>query len=109
MLVWFRSVAAVAVMAAGTILSPTSARAWGYEGHEIIADIARGYLTPTVRAKVDAMLATDTGNTLTAHDMAEESHDEKGERPKPLAFSIQIQPLILLVPRPSLLFPVDGF
>jgi hypothetical protein len=53
--------------------APSAALAWGYEGHEIIADIARGYLTRTVRSKVDAMLAADSDNTLTAHDMAEEA------------------------------------
>ena len=51
---------------------PAPALAWGYEGHEIIADIARLRLTPAVRAKVDALLATDT-DTLTAHDMAAEA------------------------------------
>lgn len=51
------------------IVMPAQAMAWGSEGHEIIADIARDYLTPDVRAKVDALLATDT-DTLTAPDMA---------------------------------------
>ena len=51
---------------------PAPALAWGYEGHEIIADLARMRLTPAVRAKVDAMLAVDT-DTLTAHDMASEA------------------------------------
>ena len=55
------------------LAAPSAAFAWGYEGHEIIADIARGYLTPAARAKVDALLAMDAGNTLTAHDMAEEA------------------------------------
>ena len=41
----------------------------GNEGHETIALIARSYLTPGVRAKVDAILAADT-DTLTAPDMA---------------------------------------
>ena len=51
---------------------PTRAQAWGYEGHQIIADIARDLLTPAARAKIDALLATDT-DTLTAHDMASEA------------------------------------
>lgn len=51
---------------------PTSALAWGNEGHETIALIARSYLTPDVRAKVDAILATDP-DTLTAPDMASRS------------------------------------
>ena len=52
--------------------APAPALAWGYEGHEIIADIARARLTPAVSAKVDALLASDT-DTLTAHDMASEA------------------------------------
>ena len=51
---------------------PARALAWGYEGHRVIALIARGHLTPAVRAKVDALLATDT-DALTAHDMASEA------------------------------------
>lgn len=51
------------------IVMPAQAMAWGSEGHEIIADIARDYLTPQVRVKVDALLATDI-DTLTAPDMA---------------------------------------
>lgn len=43
--------------------------AWGYESHEIVADIARTYLTPDVRVKVDAMLAANP-DRLTRHDMA---------------------------------------
>ena len=60
------------IVAALFAVAPLSARAWGSEGHEIIADIARAELTPAVRAKVDAMLASDT-DTLTAHDMASEA------------------------------------
>lgn len=48
------------------------ALAWGYEGHEIVALIARAELTPAVRAKVDAILTTDTSD-LTGHDMASEA------------------------------------
>jgi len=44
------------------------AMAWGYEGHEAIAAIARSLLDPGVRAQVDAILATDT-DTLTRPDM----------------------------------------
>ena len=63
-----------ALLAAGAVaLSPGAALAWGSEGHEIIADIARAYLTPQAKAQVDAqvdaLLAADT-DTLTAPDMA---------------------------------------
>ena len=51
---------------------PTAACAWGVEGHEIVAAIARGYLTPQVRDRVDQMLAADP-DTLTPHDMLSES------------------------------------
>jgi hypothetical protein len=66
--------------------SPT-AFAWGDEGHEIVAAIARGYLTPQVQQKVDQLLAADQ-DSLTAHDMLAEatwadryrnSHKETGE------------------------------
>jgi hypothetical protein len=52
--------------------SPAAALAWGVEGHEIVAAIARNYLAPRVRDKVDQMLAADP-DTLTAHDMLSES------------------------------------
>jgi len=52
---------------------PAGAFAWGNEGHEIVAAIARAYVTPQVREKVDQMLAADQ-DPLTAHDMLEESN-----------------------------------
>lgn len=64
-----RLAAASALMAT---LVPTGALAWGFEGHQIVADIARAELTPAVRAKVDAILMTDTDD-LTGHDMAAEA------------------------------------
>ncbi len=48
--------------------SPTLA--WGDEGHEVIALIARSWLAPGTRNKVDALLATDP-DSLTAHDIAD--------------------------------------
>lgn len=59
-------------LAAAAILAPGPALAWGYEGHEVIANIARDLVTPVVRARIDAILANDT-DPLTAHDMASES------------------------------------
>ena len=54
------------LLASATLaISPTAVLAWGSEGHEIIADIARAYLTPSAKAQVDALLAADT-DTLTA-------------------------------------------
>ena len=56
-------IAAIAVAAI-----PAPALAWGPEGHEVVAMIARAYLTPDTRRKVDAILATDP-DTLTGPDM----------------------------------------
>jgi hypothetical protein len=52
----------------GLAALPGPAGAWGYEGHRIVAAIARGYLTPPAKAKVGALLAADT-DTLEPHDM----------------------------------------
>jgi hypothetical protein len=65
-----RGLALVAAMSA--LSFPAAAFAWGYEGHEVVAAIARGYLTPEVRARVDQMLAADR-DMLTAHDMLDEA------------------------------------
>ncbi len=52
---------AVAVMLAGaTVLSPDPARAWGDEGHRIIALIAYAHLTPTARTPGLTSIATAT-------------------------------------------------
>jgi hypothetical protein len=66
--IWF-CISCVALLVA----TPAPAFAWGYEGHEVIAAIARSYLTPDVKAKADAILATDTADTLTAPDMVSRS------------------------------------
>ena len=47
---------------------PGSALAWGRTGHAVVADIARGYLTPKASAAVDALLAADT-DALTPPDL----------------------------------------
>jgi hypothetical protein len=60
------------VAAMWVLIFPTGAFAWGFEGHEIVAAIARVYLTPAVRAQVDQMLAADQ-DTLTPHDMLNEA------------------------------------
>jgi hypothetical protein len=48
------------------------AGAWGDEGHEIVGLIAEHYLTPSVRGRVQALLATDDSG-LTARDIAHEA------------------------------------
>jgi hypothetical protein len=50
------------------LAGPTSALAWGREGHSVVAQIARGYLTPKAAAAVDALLASDP-DALTAPDL----------------------------------------
>jgi hypothetical protein len=53
-------------------LGATPARAWGDEGHEIIALIADHYLDAAVRSRAQQLLAGDTTH-LTATDFANES------------------------------------
>lgn len=59
---------ALAALLLGAAAVPAPACAWGYEGHKVVAAIARRYLTPVAQAKVDALLAADT-DTLEPHDM----------------------------------------
>jgi hypothetical protein len=58
------------VLSLGCLLGalPTAAHAWGYEGHRIVAALARSYLSGAVNARIDALLATDK-DTLTDPDM----------------------------------------
>lgn len=50
------------------LAAPNAALAWGREGHAVVAQIARGYLTPKAAAAVDALLAADT-DALTNPDL----------------------------------------
>ncbi len=50
------------------VAAPGSALAWGREGHAVVAQIARGYLTPKAAAAVDALLAADA-DALTPPDL----------------------------------------
>lgn len=56
------------LVAVGSLIT-RNALAWGDEGHKIVALIAEHYLDAAARARVSALLATDTDN-LTAHDIA---------------------------------------
>lgn len=69
-------------------LCPVAGFAWGDEGHEIVGLIAEHYLHPAVRAKVAALLATDTSgltrttgiaDEATWADRFRESHRETGK------------------------------
>lgn len=59
---------AVLMMVTACLLLPTRAGAWGFEGHEIIAAIARAYVAPITRERIDAILAQDR-DALTGPDM----------------------------------------
>src|ERR1700761_9344522 len=59
----------IALAAALVWLGPAQALAWGDWGHEITGLIAYDRLTPTAKAKVDALLADDK-DALTAPDFA---------------------------------------
>jgi hypothetical protein len=48
------------IVAACTALLASPAAAWGDLGHEVTALIAYKHLTAEVRAKLDALLASDT-------------------------------------------------
>lgn len=62
-----RRLISLALLAAA-VISPSTALAWGREGHAVVAQIARGYLTPKAAAAVDALLAADT-DALTSPDL----------------------------------------
>jgi nuclease S1 len=51
----------------------TPARAWGDEGHEVIALIADHYLQPAVKAKVNSILAGDTTHLTPSTQMDQEA------------------------------------
>ena len=57
------------IAATALLFVATPAFAWGDEGHELIADVAYGLLTPQAKATVDAILASDT-DPLTETDFA---------------------------------------
>ena len=54
------------------LLAPRPSYAWGYEGHEVVASIAQSYLQPSVRAKIETLLAEDQ-DRLTGRDMVARS------------------------------------
>jgi hypothetical protein len=57
------------IVAGGLTFNPGPAAAWGDRGHEIVALIARAYLTPGVKQQVDALLKSDP-SPLTPPGMA---------------------------------------
>lgn len=53
------SIASASLLVAGLVTTTDAARAFGDDGHQTVALIADHFLTPAVRAKVAAILATD--------------------------------------------------
>jgi hypothetical protein len=58
----------VSLVALSVAVLPMRALAWGEMGHRTVAAIAWKYMTPKARAKVEALLAQDSGDTLTPPD-----------------------------------------
>lgn len=56
--------ASVAILCATVISVPTLARAWGAEGHRIIARLAEVQLTPAAKSEVDRLLSIEPGADL---------------------------------------------
>jgi hypothetical protein len=67
-----RIVALLVVAIALSCAQVQTARAWGDEGHEVVALVAQSFLEADVRKRVNALLASDT-DWLTAHDIASEA------------------------------------
>ena len=59
-----RSVSHITFVAAVIALAPSTALAWGDEGHQIIAHIAANELTPKARAQVSALLGGDAETAM---------------------------------------------
>jgi hypothetical protein len=63
---------ALALALTANIAQPSTALAWGDDGHKTVALIAQHYLTPAAKKQIKAMLAADT-DPLTKHDFASEA------------------------------------
>jgi len=72
-----RNIVAAAAGGLGCIfvlcLTPSTSRAWGDEGHKVVALVADHYLHPGVRQKVQTILATDTSQLTPSTDIADEA------------------------------------
>ena len=84
------------VLAAVAACAPAPARAWGDEGHRIIALVAYRHLTPAVRAKVDQLLA---GGRRHAHRAGYRQPGDLGrqvprQRPAHLATALPADPRV---------------
>jgi hypothetical protein len=61
------------LLLAGALALPAVVRAWGDEGHEVVALIAQHYLAAPALARVQAMLAGDASGLVTERTMASEA------------------------------------
>ena len=68
-----RGASAVFVLLLASAGAPRPARAWGDEGHEIVALIAAHELTGTARRRVEALLSTDRSGLVRDDRIAAES------------------------------------
>ena len=59
-----RSRIAITIFLCGMALFCNLARAWGEDGHRIIATLAEAQLTPTARKELNRLLALEPGQTL---------------------------------------------
>jgi hypothetical protein len=67
---------AAAALSLIVAFQPCSAMAWGTEGHRIVAAIAENLLEASAKARVDALLATEPGATLSSiSTWADETRD----------------------------------
>jgi hypothetical protein len=56
--------AVAAITIACAVAAPSTARAWGADGHRLVATAAEGLLTPVAKAEADRLLALEPGATL---------------------------------------------
>jgi len=45
-------------------VTPNAARAWGTQGHQVVANLAQAQLSIRTRREVDRLLATEPGQTM---------------------------------------------
>lgn len=73
-------VALAATIFCASLLGPSTAWAWGREGHRIVALIAADRLTPAARAQVAALLGADARSAMEATSTwADEIRDQRPE------------------------------
>lgn len=74
-------VKAASLLLAFTALLPSTANAWGTEGHQVIALIAQANLTPRAQAEVEKLLALEPGATLASISTWADEHRSPATAP----------------------------